>query len=103
MDAWRGFDFTEAFARITDLPVLVQNDATAACGAELVFGRGREFTDFAYFYVGSFIGGGLVLNHAVFTGRTGNAGAFGPIPVPGPDGKPMQLLNQASIFVLEND
>ena len=102
MDAWRGFDFAEAFARVTDLPVIVQNDATAACGAELVFGRGREFADFAYFYVGSFIGGGLVLNHAVFTGRTGNAGAFGPIPVPGPDGKPRQLLNQASIFVLEN-
>ncbi|MDA4844252.1 ROK family transcriptional regulator [Hoeflea poritis] len=102
MDAWREFDFAEAFARVTDLPVIVQNDATAACGAELVFGRGREFADFAYFYVGSFIGGGLVLNHAVFTGRTGNAGAFGPIPVPGPDGRPRQLLNQASIFVLEN-
>ncbi|MEX3008463.1 ROK family transcriptional regulator [Hoeflea sp. TYP-13] len=102
MDAWRNFDFVEAMQKITDLPVIVQNDATAACGAELVFGRGREFADFAYFFVGSFIGGGLVLNHAVYPGRTGNAGAFGPIPVPGPNGRPQQLLNQASIFVLEN-
>ncbi|MDF1777794.1 MAG: ROK family transcriptional regulator [Rhizobiaceae bacterium] len=102
MDAWRGFDFTVAMASISDLPVIVQNDATAACGAELVFGRGREFSDFAYFFVGSFIGGGLVLNHAVFPGRSGNAGAFGPIPVPGPQGKTQQLLNCASIFVLED-
>ncbi len=102
MDAWRAFDFAIAMAEITDLPIIVQNDATAACGAELVFGRGREFTDFAYFFIGSFIGGGLVLNHAVFPGRSGNAGAFGPIPVPGPNGGAEQLLNHASIFVLEN-
>jgi predicted NBD/HSP70 family sugar kinase len=102
MDSWRDFDFASAMAEITDLPIVIQNDATAACGAELVFGRGREFADFAYIYIGSFIGGGLVLNHAVFPGRTGNAGAFGPIMVPGPDGKPEQLLNRASIFALEN-
>lgn len=102
MDSWRDFDFASAMAGITDLPVVIQNDATAACGAELVFGRGRDFADFAYIFVGSFIGGGLVLNHAVFAGRTGNAGAFGPIMVPGIDGQPEQLLNRASIFALEN-
>jgi len=102
MALWRDFDFAAAMADITDLPVVVQNDATAACGAELVFGRGKEFSDFAYFFIGSFIGGGLVLNHAVCPGRTGNAGAFGPIMVPGPDGEPEQLLNAASIFAFEN-
>ncbi|MCR9139272.1 MAG: ROK family transcriptional regulator [Alphaproteobacteria bacterium] len=102
MDSWRDFDFATAMVGITDLPVFIQNDATAACGAELVFGRGRDFADFAYIFVGSFIGGGLVLNHAVFAGRTGNAGAFGPIMVPGADGRPEQLLNRASIFALEN-
>lgn len=102
MDSWRDFDFARAMATITDLPVVIQNDATAACGAELIFGRGRDFADFAYIFVGSFIGGGLVLNHAVYPGRTGNAGAFGPIMVPGTDGQPKQLLNRASIFALEN-
>lgn len=102
MDSWREFDFATAMVHITDLPVVIQNDATAACGAELVFGRGRDFADFAYIFVGSFIGGGLVLNHAVFAGRTGNAGAFGPIMVPGADGRPEQLLNRASIFSLES-
>ena len=102
MASWRDFDFVTAMAGITDLPVAIQNDATAACGAELVLGRGKEFADFAYFFIGSFIGGGLVLNGAVYPGRNGNAGAFGPIMVPGPDGRPEQLLNHASIFAFEN-
>ena len=101
MESWRDFDVAAAMGEITDLPVVIQNDITAACGAELIFGRGKDFADFAYFFIGSFIGGGLVLNHSVYPGRTGNAGAFGPIMVPGPDGRPEQLLNRASIFSLE--
>ena len=68
------------------MPVYIQNDATAACGAELVFGTGEKPKDFLYFYFGKFIGGGLVLNGHLFTGRRGNAGGVGPLPVPGPDG-----------------
>ena len=39
--------------------------------------------DFIYFYVGAFVGGGLVLNGGLFAGRTGNAAALGSMPVPG--------------------
>lgn len=101
MDAWRDFNFHDAVAEISDLPVFVENDASCACGAENVFGRGREFGDFAYFYIGSFIGGGVVLNSSIYTGRTGNAGAFGTLPIgqTGRDGA--QLIDSASIFVLE--
>ena len=38
--------------------------------------------DFIYFYVGAFVGGGLVLNGGLFAGRTGNAAALGSMPVP---------------------
>ena len=62
MDGWRTFDIKEELQARLPFPVYVQNDATAACGAELVFGRGREFTDFVYFYIGFFAGGGIVLN-----------------------------------------
>jgi predicted NBD/HSP70 family sugar kinase len=99
---WRGFDIARAIAAFTDLPVFVENDATAACRAEHLYGRGREFRDFAYFFVGSFIGGGIVLNHSVYEGRFGNAGAFGPLPAFGPDGAPCTLLDVASIYRLEN-
>ena len=101
MDAWKDFDFQTELTKITNLPVIVQNDATSACGAELVFGRGAELSDFVYFFIGTFIGGGVVLNHSVYSGRTGNAGAFGPMPVMNNDGKTTTLIDHASVYTLE--
>ncbi len=101
MDSWRDFDLAAAIGDLVPFPVYLQNDATAACGAELVFGRGPEFADFVYFFVGTFIGGGVVLNHSLFSGRSGNAGAFGPMPVAGKAYPPQKLIDCASIVVLE--
>jgi predicted NBD/HSP70 family sugar kinase len=101
MDQWRGADIRADIALHCPFPVYLQNDATAACGAELVFGDTTDLRDFLYFYVGSFIGGGIVLNGALYTGRTGNAGALGSMPVPGAGGRPIQLIDIASIAVLE--
>ena len=100
LEAWRGFDLVSEIAKLCDFPVFPCNDATAACAAELFFGEGRRLRDFAYFYIGFFVGGGVVLNGALVQGRTGNAGAMGPIPVPGPRG-PEQLIRHASTFTLE--
>ena len=100
MDAWRERDIQAELAALSGIPVYVQNDATAACGAELVFGTGERPKDFLYFYFGYFIGGGLVLNGQLVTGRNGNAAGVGPIPVPGPDGLMRRLLSVASISVL---
>jgi predicted NBD/HSP70 family sugar kinase len=100
MDAWRTRDIQAEIAAIAGMPVTVQNDATAACGAELVFGTGDRPKDFLYFYFGYFIGGGLVLNGQLFTGRTGNAAGVGPMPVPGRDGRMVRLLTMASMYKL---
>ncbi len=100
MDAWRVRDIQRELAALTGLPVFVQNDATAACGAELVFGKGERPKDFLYFYFGTFIGGGLVLNGQLFTGRSGNAGGVGPMPVPGPGGQTRRLFDAASMSLL---
>lgn len=101
MDAWRQVDLRAEIAALCDFPVYCQNDATAACSAELVFGTNRGLSDFVYLYVGTFIGGGVVLNGSIHAGRTGNAGVLAPMPVAGPDGKPVQLLELASIMSLE--
>lgn len=100
MNAWRDSDMAAELGALTDMPVYVQNDATSACGAELVFGTGERPKDFLYFYVGTLIGGGLVLNGQLFLGRTGNAAGVGPLPVPGPDGRMQRLLDVASLSVL---
>lgn len=98
MERWREIDVHAEIARFTDLPVFIQNDATSACRAELVLGRGREFRDYAYFFIGAFIGGGIVLNNSIFDGQTGNAGAFGSLPAWGGE---RQLIDVASLHLLE--
>ncbi|MCU0829879.1 MAG: ROK family transcriptional regulator [Tabrizicola sp.] len=100
MDAWRDRDIQAELAALSGLPVFLQNDATAACGAELVFGTSERPKDFLYFYIGYFIGGGLVLNGQLFTGQFGNAAGVGPMPVPGPDGRMRRLMTVASLSVL---
>lgn len=102
LDGWRGFDIRAELAARLDFPVFVENDASAACGAELVFGTGERPRDFLYFYIGYFVGGGVVLNGRLFTGQSGNAGALGSIPQPGRgSGGTRQLVDIASLGVLE--
>lgn len=100
LKAWRDFDLTNEISNLCPWPVLFCNDASAACAAELFFGHGRNYRNFAYFYVGFFVGGGIVLNGSLFQGRTGSAGAIGPIPVPSQHGSE-QLIRHASLYLLE--
>jgi predicted NBD/HSP70 family sugar kinase len=103
LEAWRGFDLEKEVAAICGWPVQFCNDATAACAAELLFGKGHEHRDYAYFYIGYFIGGGVVIDGALYQGRTGNAGALGSFPVPAPGGGAEQLIRSASFYVLEQE
>jgi predicted NBD/HSP70 family sugar kinase len=101
LGAWRGIDVQAEVAGRCPWSVLVCNDATAACGAELVFGQGDRFRDYLYLFIGSFVGGGLVLDRHLFPGRTGNAAALGSTLVPGGPQGVQQLIDCASLFVLE--
>ena len=102
MNEWRSFDLARSISQDTGLEVQLENDATAACVAEHLLGRGHEFTDFGYFFVGSFIGGGLVLDSKIVSGPNRRAAAIGTLPIWTEDGKPGQLLDVASLHVLEN-
>lgn len=99
--SWKDVDFRQEVARFSDLPVFVVNDSTAACRAEHLYGRGKEFRDYACFFIGSFVGGGVVLNDTVFEGNQGNAGALGSMRSTGPLGESRQLVDVASIHLLE--
>jgi predicted NBD/HSP70 family sugar kinase len=69
----------------------------------LLFGRGRDLQDFAYFYLGYFIGGGVVLNGSLYLGRRGNAGALASFPVTSARGTSEQLVHATSLAALERD
>ena len=102
LQVWRAFDLVSEVTKLSSWPVQLCNDATAACAAELSFGIGSRYRDFVYFFIGSFIGGGIVLNGMLYQGRTGNAGALGSMPVSGegPLGV-LQLIRSASLYRLE--
>jgi len=99
--AWKDVDFADEVSKVSDLPVFVVNDATAACHAEHLYGETKDFWDYAYVFIGSFIGGGVVVNGSVFEGNRGNAGALGSLRTTGPMGESRQLIDVASIHLLE--
>ncbi len=107
-DAWRGFDFAAALRDSLDVPLFDENDGTAVAVAELFQGRGRELDDFVNIYIGTALGGGVVLGGEYRRGVTANAGDIGLMPVapsrlpstPKPDRSRDILLTRASISSL---
>jgi len=105
---WQEINFGEEVAKRTDLPVFFENDCSAAAIAELQFGHGIDVSNFLYMFIGTFIGGGLVLKGNLEAGVHGNAGAVASMPVPPsklastpPVEGPFELLlNRASLFGL---
>jgi predicted NBD/HSP70 family sugar kinase len=103
MNAWRHFHGESEIAAVCPYPTTLCNDATAACAAEFFFGRCWRYRDFLYFFIGEFLGGGLVLDGALRPGRTGNAAALGSMPVMTKSigGVAPQLIACASVYQLE--
>lgn len=101
MSDWKSRDLKAELERQLSIPVFLQNDATAACSAELVFGDASHPPNFASFYVAFFIGGGLVLRGSIYAGAHGNAAGFGPLPVPDSSGQMQPLIDAASLSTLE--
>ncbi|MFM2036867.1 MAG: putative fructokinase [Pseudomonadota bacterium] len=103
LQRWADFDLPAAVQALTEVPVSFAKDTVAACVAELVQGHGRAVGNYLYVFVGTFIGGALVLGGHIISGARQNAGALGSIPtglaMPGSD--PMQLLQLASGWQLE--
>ena len=106
---WEHIDLRQAVQAMTDLPVEFAKDTTAACVAELVQGQGRKIQHFLYVFLGTFVGGGLVVDGHIVSGQRGNAGAIGSLPTGLSSSaaenlqgyKPKQLLEIASGWQLE--
>ena len=102
MDAWNEIDIRARIQALTPLPVEFAKDTTAACVAELVFGGGRSIQNFLYLFIGTFVGGGLVIDGHLHPGPRGNAGAVGSLPLADATlGDARQLLHAASGLGLE--
>jgi predicted NBD/HSP70 family sugar kinase len=76
MEDWAVEDLEHALRGRLGLPVLIENDGNAAAVGERIYGVGRSIASFAYIFVDSGLGGGLVLDGKLWRGRNGNAGEF---------------------------
>ena len=77
MTAWQQFPLRSRLAQATGLPVLLDNDATAAAVAEFWGGALADSKAHMTVYMGAGIGAGIVLGGTVFRGASGNTGELG--------------------------
>ncbi|UWP79525.1 ROK family transcriptional regulator [Dactylosporangium fulvum] len=92
LHSWARVPLKQMLAEATGLPVTLDNDATAAAIGERWAGAGRGVANFAYFFLGTGVGGGLVLGHQVHRGGSMNAAEFGHTSVQ-PGGPPCYCGN----------
>ncbi len=82
---WNGVNLDYELTTLIGLPVIIENDANAAAWGEAKFGAGRNQAHMMMLTVGTGIGGGIVVNGALYRGAFGIAAEFGHIRVV-PDG-----------------
>ena len=75
--AWRDEPLKARLESVLDLPVIIENDASAAAWGEFRFGGGAEADDMVLVTVGTGIGGGIVVDGVLLRGAFGVAAELG--------------------------
>lgn len=95
---WREFPLTSTLAGLLGLPVLLENDATAAAVGEQWVGA-LDVDTFGVIYMATGVGGGVIAEAEVYRGRTANPVEIGHIPVD-PTGPPCACGSRGCVEVL---
>jgi predicted NBD/HSP70 family sugar kinase len=77
---WHDIPLASWLTERLHMPVYLENNALAAAVGERWYGGGRHIATFFYIYVGSGLGGGLIMNGQPYQGFSGNAGEIGYLP-----------------------
>ena len=83
---WRGFGLRSAVESATGLKTYIANDAQALVLGEVWCGSAVGVSDVIGMVVSTGVGGGIISNNKLLTGRLGNAGHIGHVIVE-PDGR----------------
>ncbi|HEY0443358.1 MAG TPA: ROK family protein [Candidatus Limnocylindrales bacterium] len=83
LPGWDDIPLVAIVEAALERPTAVDNDATAGALAEYRFGAGRSrgVRDLVFLTISTGVGGGLVLDGAVYRGAAGNAGELGHLTV----------------------
>ena len=79
LPGWGIVPLVQLLQSATTLPVAIDNDANVAALAEAKLGAGKNASHFLYVTLGTGVGGGIIINHSIFTGERGGAGEIGHI------------------------
>ncbi len=80
---WVNVPVLEMLSEQINVPIFLENNASAAAVGERWYGAGRHVSSFLYIFFGAGLGGGLILNGQLYDGITGNAGEIGYLPYSG--------------------
>ncbi len=81
LPGWGPLSVREVLADGLGAPVALENDANAAALAEWRFGAGQGVARMVYLTMSTGVGGGLVLDGALYRGVLSSAGEVGHLPV----------------------
>ena len=74
---WRDYDIAGAMKKKFGVPFYVGNDVNLGVLGEYHFGAGRGYKNIVGFFVGTGLGGGLILNGSLYTGHQFKAAEYG--------------------------
>jgi len=74
---WDNLPLAKELEKALDLPVVVDNDVNVGAWGEFRAGAGKKHDELLAVFVGTGIGGGLVLNGRLYHGTMGTAGEIG--------------------------
>ncbi len=74
---WRNYDIAGAMRKQFGVPFFVGNDVNLGVLGEYKFGAARGYKNVVGFFVGTGMGGGLILNDEMFTGNQFKAAEYG--------------------------
>lgn len=78
---WEDVPFGKLLEERLHHPVAIENNVRAMAFGEALLGKGRAWSDFAFVYVGTGIGSGLIIDGRPYRGAHGGAGEIGHITV----------------------
>ncbi|MBE9077100.1 ROK family protein [Romeria aff. gracilis LEGE 07310] len=96
LEGWQDVPLADWLEAATGLPTLIANDANCAGIGEAWLGTGRHFQNMILLTLGTGVGGAIILNGELFTGRSGAAGELGLITL-NPEGHPCRSGNSGSL------
>lgn len=93
---WENVPLSEALEKATGLKTTIANDANCAGLGEAWLGAGKNYQNLILLTLGTGVGGAIILNGKLFTGRLGSAAELGLITL-NPEGPPCNSGNQGSL------